>query len=70
MTPVTAARPRCDENEDVYVSVNWYPDQFLKVIDLGTEVPPESSVVDLQAGVLRFELPKTARHGAGAASAA
>jgi hypothetical protein len=41
VTLVTAARPRCDENEDVYVSVNSYPDQLLKVIDLGTEVTPE-----------------------------
>ncbi len=50
--------------------IDWYPDQILKVIDLGTEVTPESSVVELQAGVLQFELPKAAKHTVEPASAA
>ncbi len=50
--------------------IDWYPDQIAKVIDLGTEVKPESSVVELQAGVLQFELRKAAKHKAKAASAA
>jgi len=50
--------------------IDWYPDQIAKVIDLGTEVIPESSVVELQSGVLQFELPKAAKHETGAAPAA
>lgn len=50
--------------------IDWSPDQILKVIDLPTEVLPESSVVELQAGVLHFELIKNAKHKAGTASAA
>ena len=41
--------------------IDWYPDQILQLIDLATEVIPESSVVELQAGLLKFELPKAAR---------
>ena len=37
-----------------------YPDQILRLIDLTTEVDPGRAVVELQAGMLRFELPKTA----------
>jgi HSP20 family molecular chaperone IbpA len=42
--------------------IDWCPEQIAKVIDLGTEVKPEGSVVELQAGVLQFELPKAAKH--------
>jgi len=42
--------------------IDWYPDQILQLIDLTTEVIPESSMVELQAGLLKFELPKAARH--------
>ena len=42
--------------------IDWYPDQILKFIDLSTDVMPERSVVELQTGVLKFELPKAAKH--------
>lgn len=35
-----------------------YPDQILRLIDLPTEVDPDGAVVELQAGLLKFELPK------------
>jgi HSP20 family molecular chaperone IbpA len=41
--------------------IDWYPDQILQFIDLATEVIPESSVVELQAGLLKIELPKAAK---------
>lgn len=41
--------------------IDWYPDQILKLIDLATDVMPEGSVVELQAGLLKFELPKAAK---------
>ena len=50
--------------------IDWYPNQILKVIDLGAEVLPESSVVELRAGVLEFELPKATKHEARTTSAA
>ncbi len=37
------------------------PDQVLEVFDLATEVMPEHVVVELQAGVLKFELPAAPR---------
>jgi len=37
------------------------PDQVLEVVDLATEVTPERAVVELQAGVLKFELPAAAK---------
>jgi HSP20 family protein len=40
--------------------IDWYPELILKRIELSTEVIPESSVVELQAGVLKFELPTAA----------
>lgn len=39
--------------------IDWYPDQILQFI--ATEVIPESSVVELQSGLLKFELPKAAQ---------
>jgi HSP20 family molecular chaperone IbpA len=33
-----------------------YPHQILEVVDLATEVMPERAVVELEAGVLKFEL--------------
>ena len=50
--------------------IDWCPEQIAKVIDLGTEVKPEGSVVELQAGVLQFELPKAAKHKIRTTSAA
>ena len=37
------------------------PDQVLEVVDLATEVMPERAVVELQTGVLKFELPAAAK---------
>lgn len=37
-----------------------HPHQLLEVIHLATEVMPERAVVELQAGVLKFELPAAA----------
>jgi len=50
--------------------IDWYPDQILKIIDLGTDVVPKSSTVELQAGVLKFELPKAVAQKVESASAA
>ncbi|MBZ5547877.1 MAG: DUF2934 domain-containing protein [Acidobacteriia bacterium] len=36
------------------------PDQILEVVDLAAEVAPERAVVELQGGVLKFELPTAA----------
>jgi HSP20 family molecular chaperone IbpA len=38
-----------------------HPDRILEVVDLSTEVAPERAVVELQAGVLKFELPTAAK---------
>jgi HSP20 family molecular chaperone IbpA len=38
-----------------------YPDQLLRLIDLTTEVDPGRAVIELQAGILRFELPKATK---------
>ena len=37
-----------------------YPHQILEVVDLATQVMPERAVVELQGGVLKFELPTAA----------
>ena len=50
--------------------IDWYPDQIMKVIGLATDVVPENSVVELQAGLLKFELPKAARRGVERSDAA
>ncbi len=41
--------------------IDWYPDRILKLIDLPMDVMPESSVVELQPGLLKFELLKAAK---------
>jgi len=41
--------------------IDWCPDQTLSLIDLETEILPETSSVELDAGVLKFELPKAAK---------
>ena len=41
--------------------IDWIPDQILQIVDLATDVRPEGSVVELQAGLLKFELPKVAQ---------
>ena len=50
--------------------IDWCPDQILQLIDLRTEVIPEDALVDLQAGLLMFELPKVPKHKAETTSAA
>lgn len=45
---------------------DFYPDQVLKVVELPAEIDPDGSVIELQAGVLKFELPKIAKSGAKA----
>jgi HSP20 family protein len=42
--------------------IDWYPDQILRVIDLPLEINPEGAVVELETGMLKFELPKVAEH--------
>jgi HSP20 family molecular chaperone IbpA len=42
-------------------SIDWYPDRILRLIDLPMDVMPESSVVEVQQGLLKFELPKAAK---------
>ncbi len=51
-------------------STDWYPDQILRIIDLPTEIDPEGAVVELHAGLLKFELPKAAKPAKGAGSTA
>ncbi len=41
--------------------IDWPPDQIFRLVDLATEVMPESSVAQLQAGELKLELPKVAK---------
>jgi HSP20 family molecular chaperone IbpA len=50
--------------------LDLYPDQILRLIDLRTEVDPESAVIELQAGMLKFELPKAATSHKGTPVAA
>jgi HSP20 family molecular chaperone IbpA len=47
-----------------------HPHQILEVVDLATQVMPESAVVELQGGVLKFELPTAATNEAEIAPAA
>ncbi len=42
-------------------AVDWYPDQIMRVIDLPAEVDPDGAVVELQTGLLKFELPKVVK---------
>jgi HSP20 family molecular chaperone IbpA len=50
--------------------IDWYPDRILQFIELESDVVPERSMVDLQSGVLKFELPKAAAHRDEAAGVA
>ena len=50
--------------------IDWSPDRIFRLVDLATEVMPESSVVQLQAGELKFELSKVAKRKVEAAVAA
>jgi HSP20 family molecular chaperone IbpA len=44
------------------------PDQIMRAIDLPAQVLPEATVVELHAGLLKFELPRSAPLGAAKAS--
>ena len=62
---------KATETEEARVEhIDSYPDQILQRIDLATEVIPESSRVELRAGLLKFELPKATKHEAETAAAA
>jgi len=50
--------------------IDWYPDQVLRLIDLPTEIDPQGAVVELQAGLLKFELPKAEKTHESVAAAA
>lgn len=50
--------------------IERHPRQIRQFIELATDVMPESSVVELQAGLLKFELPKIAKQVAKAATTA
>lgn len=50
--------------------IDLYPDRILKLIDLSMDVMPENSVVELQLGLLKFELPKAAKQKAETVAAA
>lgn len=51
-------------------SIDRYPDQMLRVIDLPAEVDPGGAVVELQTELLKFELPKAIQRVKEAATAA
>jgi HSP20 family molecular chaperone IbpA len=46
--------------------IDWSPDRIMTFIDLATDVMPKSSVVELQAGLLKFELFKVKAASAAA----
>lgn len=46
-----------------------FPDQLLRFVDLPTEVDPGGAMIELQSGVLKFELPKAAPEKAKMATA-
>ena len=50
--------------------IDWSPDRIFRLVDLATEVMPESSVAELQAGELKLELPKVAKRKVEAVVAA
>lgn len=39
---------------------DFYPDLILRTIEISSEVDPTNSVIELQSGILKFELPKVA----------
>jgi len=49
---------------------DFYPDQLQRTIDLPSDIDPEGTVVELQSGVLKFELPKVVKQPAGVIQAA
>jgi len=49
---------------------DFYPDQLGRTIDASAEIDPEGAVVELQSGVLKFELPKAVKPEVGVIQAA
>lgn len=49
-------------------NLDSYPAQIMRTIDLPVSILPEGAVVELQAGVLKFELPRLAPLGAASPS--
>lgn len=47
-----------------------YPEQLLRLVELPADIDPASSFVELQSGVLKFELPKATKAEAMAAGVA
>ena len=43
---------------------DFYPDLVLRMIDLKCEIDPAGAGVELQSGILKFELPKVAKAAA------
>jgi HSP20 family molecular chaperone IbpA len=41
-------------------AADFYPDLVLRMIDVSSEVDPAGAVVELQSGILKFELPRVA----------
>jgi len=41
--------------------IDWFPDQIMQLINLPTDIVPQMSVVELQTGLLKFELPKAGK---------
>jgi HSP20 family molecular chaperone IbpA len=48
-------------DETAAQAADFYPDLILRMIDLSSEVDPNGAVVELQSGILKFELPKVAK---------
>jgi HSP20 family molecular chaperone IbpA len=40
---------------------DFYPDLILRIVDIASEIDPDGAVVELQSGILKFELPKVAK---------
>lgn len=59
------------ESEDGKIeSTDRVPDQILHVINLAADVIPEGAVLELEAGLLKFELPKATKQKAKKETAA
>ena len=50
--------------------IDWHPDRILRVIDLATNIDPEGTVIELQTGMLKLELPKAVKQVKEAVAAA
>ena len=50
-------------------SADTYPEQVLRLIDISSDVDPDGAAVEVQSGILKFELPKVTKPEASAATA-